>query len=499
MTRFNQSTMGQDKTTNYEGAVAYKLDPKTELYTAVCCASLQPKFYQPNEKDQITQIRNLILQAPPEFVAKLAVYVREKMYLRSVPLVLAVELAKIHKGDNLVSRMTERVIQRADELTEVLAYYQAANSRTGTKKLDKLSKQLQLGLARAFDKFDTYQFAKYNRQTEIKLRDALFLAHPKPKDKERENLYKQIADDALPVPYTWEVELSRAGQEGKTKKEVWENLIGSSRLGYMALLRNLRNLLEADISAKYLEMVYGILIKPEAVAKSKQLPFRFFSAYQIINGCGHPRAGYLMEALEKAVQLSARNLRGFDLDTVVLIACDVSASMQRGISPKSAVQFYDIGLMLGMTLQYSCAAVISGMFGSTWKVIQMPRTQILQNALEFRRREGEVGYSTNGYLIIDWLIQERRIVDKVMVFTDCQMWDSCGWDRSFVDTWHQYKRIAPGAKLYLFDLAGYGTIPVSIRENGVYLIAGWSEKVFDILAAIEQGSSAVKEIDKIEL
>ena len=115
-------------------------------------------------------------------MAKLAVYVREKMHLRSIPLVLTVELAKQHNGDGLVSKLTNRVVQRADEITELLAYYAMANVAKELKKLNKFSKQLQKGLADAFNKFDEYQFAKYNREAEVKLKDALFLVHPKAKD-----------------------------------------------------------------------------------------------------------------------------------------------------------------------------------------------------------------------------------------------------------------------------------------------------------------------------
>src|SRR5690349_20281978 len=87
--------------TNYAGAKAYKLTPEMELYSAVVTASLQDQFYE-KTTDKLKRLRSLIAQNDPGFVARLAVYTREKMYLRSVPLVLAVELARTHKGDNLV-------------------------------------------------------------------------------------------------------------------------------------------------------------------------------------------------------------------------------------------------------------------------------------------------------------------------------------------------------------------------------------------------------------
>ena len=87
------------------------------------------------------------------------------MYLRSIPLVITVELAKIHRGDDLISRLTQRVIQRADEITEILAYYQASNGRLDeTKKLGKLSNQIKKGIRQVFEsgKFNEYQFGKWS-------------------------------------------------------------------------------------------------------------------------------------------------------------------------------------------------------------------------------------------------------------------------------------------------------------------------------------------------
>ncbi|MDR1181999.1 MAG: hypothetical protein LBL13_08475 [Bacteroidales bacterium] len=91
------------------------------------------------------------------------------------------------------------------------------------------------------------------------------------------------------------------------------------------------------------------------------------------------------------------------------------------------------------------------------------------------------------------------MMDKIMIFTDCQLWNSNGGDAQLKDVWKKYKTIAPDARLYLFDLAGYGQVPLDIADNDVHLIAGWSDKVFDILSAIDNGSDALKEIRAIEL
>ena len=139
------------------------------------------------------------------------------------------------------------------------------------------------------------------------------------------------------------------------------------------------------------------------------------------------------------------------------------------------------------------------MFGDKWKVINVPKKNILANVDEFHRREGEVGYSTNGYLVIKDLLARSKAVDKIMMFTDCQLWNSNNTSETIAGLWKQYKRIAPNAKLYLFDLAGYVNTPLNVLREDVFLIAGWSDKIFDVLNAIEKGSNAVEIINKISL
>lgn len=494
MSKFNTKTENATKTLNHEGEVAFKLSPELELYSTVVTSILSDKFYE-GTQDTLTRIKTLMSKVTPEFVAKLAVYAREKMYLRSLPLVLSVELAKIHQGDTLVSRMVNRVIQRADEITELLAYYALANGRTDIKKLGKLSKQIQKGLASSFNRFNEYNFAKYDREGAVKLRDALFIVHPKAKDDAQQKLFDKIVKETLETPYTWEVELSKGGD----KKTTWESLIDSGKLGYMALLRNLRNILEAGVSTKHLEVVTGRISDKEEVSNSKQFPFRFLSAYREIKEVASGKASTILDSLETAMVMSASNIKGFDSNTSVTIACDVSGSMQTNVSEKSKVQYYDIGLCLGMLLHNRCKDVEIGMFGEDWKVIALPKNNILSNVDELHRREGEVGYATNGYKVIDDLIRRREVKDKIMIFTDCVLWNSSYSNEHIQSSWKAYKKIAPNAKLYLFDLSGYGTTPLSTHSGGVYLISGWSEKVFSMLEAYENGSSAIEEINSIVL
>ena len=119
MSVFNKFFKDESKVLNHEKAEAYKLSAEMELYSVVVTSSLSSKFYETTE-EQIDRIAALIRKCDHQFVAQLAVYARTKMNLRSIPLFLIVELAKIHSGDNLVSKTIEKVILRADEIMELL-------------------------------------------------------------------------------------------------------------------------------------------------------------------------------------------------------------------------------------------------------------------------------------------------------------------------------------------------------------------------------------------
>ena len=504
--KFDSILKERDSSKNHEGADAFAMTPEMELYTAVVTSSLSDLNYEKSD-ERTDRIARLVGKVSPEFVAKLAVYARTEMHLRSIPLLLLVELAKVHNGDDLVSRAVEKTVLRADEIMELLMCYQWRNASDGSvKKLNKLSRQIQNGLGRAFNRFDEYQFAKYDRdKLAVTLRDALFLVHPKAKDESQQALFDKIVNRQLEVPYTWETELSALGQEQFDSDESradafrlkWEELVNSGKLGYMALMRNLRNMVQANISADAIKAVTEILSDAGQVAKSKQLPFRYLSAYREIERVNSVYVNAIMTALETAVKHSASNIEGFGWNTRVLLASDVSGSMMMPVSRNSTVQCYDIGLLLSMLLKSRCSQVVSGIFGDEWKVVNMPTDNILMSTSRLRRMEGEVGYSTNGYKVIEWLISNKMEMDKVMMFTDLQMWDSSYSGNMHIRTsWKRYKQIAPDAKLYLFDLAGYGQSPLRLEKDDVCLIAGWSDRVFDVMSAIEKGADALSLINQ---
>lgn len=158
----------------YEGAVAQKVDAKTELRrTVLTCLLWEDTFYEKGS-DIAKHIAALAAENKPEVVASLAREARDKMQLCHAPLFLVRELARRKAAGTLTAETLEQVIRRADELREFLALY-------WKEKKQPLSAGVKRGLARAFTKFDAYQLAKYDRESVVKLRDVLF---PLPREAE---------------------------------------------------------------------------------------------------------------------------------------------------------------------------------------------------------------------------------------------------------------------------------------------------------------------------
>lgn len=325
----------------HEGAPAIVLNAEQRLRRSVLsCLLWEDEFYE-DGLAIADRVAALAAELEPSVVAALAVEARERFNLRHAPLMLLNVLARTGSGTSLVSETLARVIQRADELSEFLAIYW----RNGRKPL---SKQVKLGLAAAFAKFDAYQLAKYDRDGPVKLRDVLFLVHAKPKDEAQAALWKQVASRTLPSPDTWEVALS----SGADKRESFERLLTERKLGYLALLRNLRNMDQAGVDEA--------LVKDAILARrgaERVLPFRYVAAARAA-----PRfEPWLDEALMEAVLQGAV----FEGRTVVLV--DVSGSMAAKLSAKSDLSRMDAAAAL--------AAVIPGqvrVFTFSNEVVEVP-------------------------------------------------------------------------------------------------------------------------------
>jgi hypothetical protein len=304
----------------HEGAPAIPLTASQALRRSVLsCLLWETEFYEDGQAIE-GRIAALAADVPPAEVAALAIEARGRFNLRHAPLLLLCVLARTGAGTALLSETIPQVIQRADELTEFLSLYWRHGRRP-------LTKQMKRGLAAAFGRFDAYQLAKYDRDGPVKLRDVLFLVHARPRDEAQAALWKQVAERTLPTPDTWEVALSG----GADKRAAFERLLTERRLGYLALLRNLRGMDQAGVDED--------LVKEAILARrgaERVLPFRYVAAARAA-----PRfEPWLDQALTEAV------LAGPVLEGRTIVLVDVSGSMDWRLSAKSDLTRLDAAATL---------------------------------------------------------------------------------------------------------------------------------------------------------
>lgn len=498
MSRFNETKEKiSTKTVNHEGGVAFNLTKRMELCSLVGTSILKDVCYEKADL-RLDRMKHLVSEIVKEdggalFIGKLASYTRNKLYLRTVSEVLLVELAKVHNGDDIVRRATNKVIIRADEIAEVLSYWKHS---VGIDSLGKkaISKQLRLGLADRFNAFDEYQFKKYfGNNKKMTLRDAMFLVHAKPKTKEFAGVFKKIAENSLASIDTWETKISETGGNEEKKTEAWETLIMEEKLGYMACLRNLRNIAKANVSKEAMIKVHDYLSNEKAIYNSKQFPVRFLSAYEALKKDGIPTNHLFFKALEKAMIISAKNIGGFNDTDSVLVSCDVSGSMSTNCLGQD-ISCMKMGLLMGTVLARGLNFCDFNLFATETRMVQNLDSGVVLENIEKLQNIG-LGGSTYGYKVLELANKLNKKYDKIVMFTDCELYGEDTLKRQ----WQMYKEKYPEAKLIIVDLAGNGTSPVDLKKNGAYMISGWSDRIFDSIEIIENSKNMLKYIDDEEI
>ncbi|MBQ3467824.1 MAG: TROVE domain-containing protein [Oscillospiraceae bacterium] len=468
MAKFNKAV--STKTVNHEGHVAYAMTDKSKLVTQVLCSFInESKFYGDNSKDLLETAKR-VAKTDPQFISNLAVFARREFNMRSVAHVLTAILANVPEGKPFVRRTVQGVSLRGDDVTEIMSFYLATFGKPVPNSLKK-------GIADVLKTFDAYTLAKYKGDGHaVKMRDLLCLCRPKPKTFEQEALWKRCLEGTLEIPETWETQLSANGNNAET----WEKLIDDGKLNYMAALRNLRNLLKAQ--PRNIDKVFKKLSDPVAVKKSRQLPFRFLSAYKEI--------GYLaitdtavLDTLEAAIDASLANLQPIPGKTV--IAIDVSGSMSDHISNKSSIRCCEIAMLIGLIANRLCESAVVYTFNDSIQKLSVPkRAGILYAAVN----ESRCGSGTNMDLPFTQMMKDKIKCDRVIIISDnmCNS-GTTYYNRQTVQTLADRYRHDTGNDIWVhaIDLQGYGTQQFAGPKTNI--IAGWSEKVFDFIALAEQG------------
>jgi len=456
-----------------------------------------------------------------EDLLAIANWLRNDMYIRLTPQVLLVLASRMEGTKSLVRKYAPYIVKRPDEVKTCLLVHRFL---FGYKSL---ANGLNLGLGDALAGFGERGLMKYDsvgfptwkdvlgwirRKKGWPLKDevAKYFVTGKVVDGRktpiiyaRKKLAKCSEFDAEAKKFAqkslvnWEVLRSQFKNDAK---KVWEFLIDEKLLGYMAMLRNLRNILQAQVSDEHVAKVSQFISSRLAVQRSKQLPFRFLSALKALEVSGVDMAARneLAAAVELASNYACENIK---LPGVTAIFADNSGSMTtNNVSEKSSVTCSDAANVLcGIVAKaadkpYVCA------FATDVRALRFTKNDTVLGIANKVGTNGTNGHNTNAYKIPLWLMENGVTPDRVIILSDMQCWDdgsmsgsggyhwgSRSQEKAVCDTWAQYVASSGKAKdtwLHCIHLNGYGD---AIVDDGGHVnqLSGFSEKVFDMLMQTE--------------
>ncbi|WP_097982769.1 TROVE domain-containing protein [Streptomyces sp. f150] len=535
MSRFNQRsarpaahspvTTTGERTTNHQGGTGYLRDTKSELFLlAVANFVGTNTFYETGGQrdDRYTQLIRQVAVIDPDWCTRFLRWLRSDANMRTASLVGAAEFtkARLEAGVAGYSRQAiDSVLQRADEPGEFLGYWTSKYGR-------KLPKPVKRGLADAVQRlYNERSLLKYDTDSKgYRFGDVLNLVHPSSADGKpwQGDLFKHALDrrmkrdepipdnlqvlqasrtlGALPVQdrrayvldpalitspgglagagFTWE---RLAGWlQGPMDAAAWEAVIPS--MGYMALLRNLRNFDEAGVSDEVADTVARKLADPEQVARSRQLPMRFYSAF---NAAPSLRWGH---ALDKALTASLGNIPRLGGRTLVLV--DTSGSMETTFSRDGTLMRWDAAALFGIALGARCAQADVVSFSSaryfrtdqpSAKTKAFPLTRggsLLGDVRKWKEGGWFLGGGTDTAAA---LRQEYKGHDRVVIVTD---------EQASHDVREVTEAIPASTPMYTWNLAGYQAGHAPSGSTNRHTFGGLTDQAFRMIPLLESGRDA---------
>ena len=481
MSKYNKTLKtARTATVNLASGNAYTESAKLELASIAMTSFVKDQFYR-SANDTLKRLIKLT-SADPFFAAKAAIYTRHEMGMRSVSHVIAGQIARQVKGEEWTKRFFEKVVRRVDDVTEILAYFWFANPKA------PIPNSMKKGLGAALSRFDAYQIAKYRQaNADISLVDAVNLLHPP-----HTEALSALIRGTLAAPETWEVQLTQAGSNDAAKADVWRKLIGEGKIGYFALLRNLRNIVAQ--APDMIDKTCELLTNRKMIKQSLVLPFRFQTAIDALQNDSSWQNRLLFGAINAAVDISLENMPHFEGAT--LIALDDSSSMTCGypsMTRGNPTPPAKIGSLFAVTMHKALKNSDLLCFSNRARYMQLnPADSTLTCVSNLQRRF--VGGGTNFHAVFE---KAQRKYDRIIILSDMQGWIPSLSGRSVPNSYRNYCiRFNCSPKVYSFDLAGYGTL--QFPESNVFCLAGFGDKTLDLLAKLDHDKNAlITEIESV--
>ena len=515
-------------TLTHEGGVAFSQTLKQRLASQVLSSFREDTFYETAEEHEVSFVQDIedCANVDPLFLYKLAYYARNEMNMRSSSIFIMTHAAMQPSARQFAPAWMPYIISRADELAEVVGII---NSFFQTKNLKpKFPRQIRYGLSGAIKRFDAYSLQKYRGLGRpVNLHDVFNVVHPKPDNAEQAQLWADFRNNKLPAADTWERALGGVSADKGEQKEAWEKII--PKMKYMALLRNLKKFVEAGISMELAQHVVEKLTNAREVKYSKQLPFRFLTAYKVLRNeyryhtfgtDADKLAKLFLHAVTGAMYTSLKNLPKLGGTTAIL--SDHSGSMTNSISENSIVTLQDVAMLLSAVCTECSDSSMTAIFAEDARLV---RRSPYQSIMEFVDELDNiyVGHATRPQLVFP-LLKELPPVDRIFLLSDMQCWpavpDIDGFLKfkrnekvykhakymskkdvvQFVDSWLDYKKYSPKCWLHSVDMSEYGKMLVPTNWEGVALHYGWTDKFIYFANQVESGyGDMISEIEAIEL
>jgi 60 kDa SS-A/Ro ribonucleoprotein len=490
-------------TTNLAGGVAYTMKEKTELVSILLTSFVESSFYE--KADTVTKrVGELVNKvADKKFIAKAAIYARNEFGMRSITHVVAGELAKSAaiKGEVWTKNFYDQVVRRLDDMLEIVSYAW----KDGKKPLPN---SLKKGFRAAFNRFDGYQLSKYQaNQAGFKLVDLVNLIHPIPTERNKDAL-AALMGGKLKNLTTSQTALTDIGQktsdEGERaalRKGYWTDVLTNRKLGYTDLVRSLTKI--AKDAPEAVDLAVATLIDRKLVERSLIMPYQLYIAMKMVEkDIGSTTEGRkLVKGLSQAVDISCDNVPTFGGKTLVVV--DRSASMNSPLSngKTDILQMSEVGTLMALFLARKNDTDFM-IFGDYAKYVpyntQDSILTSVKTLMSYNRgqtygakSEYQVGHGTNFHEVFKSI---KGTYDRIIIFSDMQGWKGphYGIDGDYVS---YSQRVGKKPFIYSHDLRGHGTL--QLPEEKVFVSAGFSEKIFDIMKLLEQDKEAlVNTIDK---
>lgn len=469
MSKFNKAKT-LPKVASANGNMQFLKSAKQQLLELVLNTLYGRDSFYESTDDKAKRTKQLIKQLVAEneldFIANLLVFARAEMSIRNMPI-----LGTLYFLDELRTQgvrfpgartLVSSVVQRVDQITDLLALIE-------TKA--KMPMALKRGLSDAFNKFNEYQFAKYNRKGKVSLKDAMRVIHPVPKDEDTSALFDKIMKDTLATPDTWETQLSAHGNHAC----VWEGLIERNALGYQAMLKNLRNM--EKVSSQHKLLVADRLVS--GAVKSKSLPFEFLVAMEALE---NSESMILRNGVISAMDQSVANVPS--LGNKVLVILDTSGSMEFDNARASKTACFLTAVLAKANVNADNFTVIN--FASDARIQRINTVDSVFSIYSDLLRDRASG-STNFEAALGLANSLKKQFDAVIVLTDNEI-DSFQHTRSVANFQSRATRV-------VINCAS-STSTVLPSFQGWHQLAGWSTNMFKYLKLSNDSESMLEMLSK---